>query len=336
MLAPTPGGVAGVGGSSPSDLHAIGGTVYFWANDGLHATELWKSNGTDSGTVMVADTNPGFSDPPAFAPLGQQRLPMGSAGGQLLFDANDGVNGIELWKYDGTNPPQMLLGATGGINPDGGGSTATGFTDLNGTVIFSADDGDNGIELWKLEPPYTSPVLVSNINPGLSAYPDKLTRVGGRIFFSAQNGTDGTELWRTDGGSAIEMLAGSGGIRPGFFGSSPNHLTPFGNDVLFEANDGTGFELWQSDGTNTVRVAQINPKGGSYPNSLANVDGNVYLAADDGKTGSELWETGPGSKVSKCKHKAKAKGKGKGKSSAKHKKKKKHCKKKKKKKHRRR
>ena len=36
-----------------------GGTSYFSAVDALHGVELWKSDGTAAGTVMVKDINPG-------------------------------------------------------------------------------------------------------------------------------------------------------------------------------------------------------------------------------------------------------------------------------------
>ena len=38
---------------------ALGGIVYFPANDGVNGTELWQSNGSEGGTVLVADIRPG-------------------------------------------------------------------------------------------------------------------------------------------------------------------------------------------------------------------------------------------------------------------------------------
>src|SRR5215469_10132308 len=45
--------------STPSWLVAIGSTIYFSADDGVHGSELWKTDGTAAGTVMIKDINPG-------------------------------------------------------------------------------------------------------------------------------------------------------------------------------------------------------------------------------------------------------------------------------------
>src|SRR5262249_7890684 len=39
----------------------VNGTLFFAATDGTHGTELWKSDGTAAGTMMVADIFPGTS-----------------------------------------------------------------------------------------------------------------------------------------------------------------------------------------------------------------------------------------------------------------------------------
>jgi ELWxxDGT repeat protein len=49
----------GADSSMASSIINVGSTAYFLANDGINGKELWKSDGTVSGTVMVKDINPG-------------------------------------------------------------------------------------------------------------------------------------------------------------------------------------------------------------------------------------------------------------------------------------
>ena len=77
------------GSSGPYYLTVVNGTLFFFANDGPHGNELWKSDGTLTGTVMISDINPaGNSDPGWIADVN----------GTLFFGADDGTHGYELWK----------------------------------------------------------------------------------------------------------------------------------------------------------------------------------------------------------------------------------------------
>jgi len=59
------------------------------AADGLAGTELWRSNGTTAGTVLVEDIGPYPTESrPEFLTV---------VGGTLFFTAADGVHGRELW-----------------------------------------------------------------------------------------------------------------------------------------------------------------------------------------------------------------------------------------------
>lgn len=69
-------------------------TVYFTATDAAHGLELWKTDGTDEGTVLVRDINPGTAP--------SEIMTLVYMDGNLFFMANDGTSGLEPWISDGT------------------------------------------------------------------------------------------------------------------------------------------------------------------------------------------------------------------------------------------
>ena len=136
---------------------------------------------------------------------------------------------------------------------------------------------------------------------------------GGIVYFTALDGTHGRELWRSDGTAAGTNMVKD--IRPGRKGSNPARLTELDGTLFFEAVDGThGRELWMSDGTDagTVMVEDIRPGArGSTTHAYYGLEklgieaGRVYLAANDGIHGFELWTsdgTAAGTKMVKDTH----------------------------------
>jgi len=91
---------SGEEGSYPSFRSAIGDILFFRANDGVSGFELWRTDGTDAGTVLVADLNPG--------PLSSNPDWLTAVGDTMFFSADDGISGRELWKSDGTVEGTML------------------------------------------------------------------------------------------------------------------------------------------------------------------------------------------------------------------------------------
>jgi len=73
--------------SEPQYLTDVNGTLFFVANDGSHGIELWNSDGTSGGTVMVKDINPGDN-------LNLEYF--ANVNGTLYFGADDGSHGNEL------------------------------------------------------------------------------------------------------------------------------------------------------------------------------------------------------------------------------------------------
>jgi ELWxxDGT repeat protein len=126
---------AGAEASLPAQLTDMSGTLLFSAADSVHGRELWKSDGTASGTVLIKDINPGVADSlPAF---------FVEINGAYLFTANDGTHGTELWRTDGTSSGTALVKD---IFPGSFGSQPVyvNLTKVNSLVFFQAQGGGIG------------------------------------------------------------------------------------------------------------------------------------------------------------------------------------------------
>jgi ELWxxDGT repeat protein len=60
---------------------------------------------------------------------------------------------------------------------------------------------------------------------------------------------------------------------------------------VFSADDGSGNELWSTNGATAQLVADLNPNGGSYPDGFLTIGTQVFFSADDGLLGREIWMT---------------------------------------------
>jgi ELWxxDGT repeat protein len=268
--------------SMPRHLTNVGGTLFFKATDGVHGPELWKSDGTAEGTVLVKDTRSGSY---AYGPVN-----LTNVGGTLFFRADDDVHGGELWKSDGTEAGTVMLKD---IRPGDAFSYPSGLTNVNGTLFFTANDGSHGNELWKSDGTAAGTVMVNDIRPGTdNPYFASLTNVNGTLFFSATSGGSDPDLWKSDG-----TAAGTVRVRPSTASSYPGLLTNVGGTLFFAANDGSDeFQLWKSDGTTagTALVKHVGPLRSwedLSPNDWANVNGTLFFLANDGALGDELWKS---------------------------------------------
>jgi ELWxxDGT repeat protein len=302
----------------------VNGTAYFTFNDRTNGTVLWKSDGTEAGTVLVKDIYPGDAFNPG------KILGLTNVNGTLFFAADDGVNGTELWKSDGTTAGTVLVKD---INPAKGvgsmnlSSNSKGiFGVLNGNIYFAADDGVRGMELWKSDGTAAGTVLVRDIGGETAAVvnnlttvingsssPNGFTNVNGAIYFKTFTNTNSyrpsnpsapstvarkAEIWKTDGTSAGTTLVKTINNLPTSDDTKIQNLTNVNGTLFFSADSGeTGLEPWISDGTpnGTMLLKDINTDGvansinpvrnyGSDPSDFTYANGKVFFTANDGET----------------------------------------------------
>jgi ELWxxDGT repeat protein len=185
------------GSSSPADITAIDSVLYFRADNGVHGRELWRSDGTEAGTVMVSDINvgPDGSNPSLFTKFGSWVFFVVSTGETLFFRADDGVHGEELWRTYGSAASTTLMKDTYPGPADG---LVDSLTYMNGIVYFVARNAPAGWQLWRSDGREVGTFPVGEIVPGPGGdLPHDLTVAAPFLFLSSW-GVEGNELFATD------------------------------------------------------------------------------------------------------------------------------------------
>ena len=252
-------------GSSPQNLTAVGSSVYFAANIAATGTELWKSDGTAAGTVLVKDIYQGTTS--------SNLQNLRNVNGSLFFVAIDPVYGTELWTTDGTAGGTL---PTYDVFSGPAGSSPSAPVGIGAAVYWSANDGINGQRLYRRDAGGTT-VIANSTNAS------NLAAVGSSLYFTRSG-----QLWTTDGGDATQVSTAVSSVS--------NLMAGPGEAVYFSGfgSDGSGNELWKSNGTSalTVRVADIVlGTGSSSPVPLLNNGGFLFFTASDPVYGNELWST---------------------------------------------
>jgi ELWxxDGT repeat protein len=273
--------------------------------DDRKGVELWRSDGTPGGTRQVVDLDQQwvFDDigsPPIQEPGSSDPGPLVRLGAALLFAADDGLTGRQLWATDGTEAGTHKVRQINShvINDGEHDVPASADPDflvrLGGAVLFAADDGLSGRELWVTNGTEAGTRLLRDLRPGaLGSAPHDLVELGGKAYFFATANGASEDLWQTDGTAAgtvrVKSLAVQG------LPSWGRKLTRAGSQLFFVVdNESAGPELYVSNGTaaGTRLVRQIRPgPNGSYPQAFTVVGSVLVFAADDGAHGLEPWRS---------------------------------------------
>jgi len=269
-------------GNNPSNPVAeptVVGATLFFRND--FDSELWKSDGTVLGTVLV-EANGGL------LPLG-----LSAVGAQLCFTGQTAGEGRELWASDGTpggTAPVVDL------RPGSGAGASDATFALSGFCLFAGDDGLSGSELWQSDLSPGDATLVTEIAAvSAPSNPRDLAALADQLYFSADDGVGGRELFTSDAtGAGTQRVLD---LVPGPVGSDPQELVLLGGHLAFVATDpAAGREVMRSNGTSAgtlVYADVVSGGGGSAPSDLTVFGPDLYFAADDGVGGRGVWRRTP-------------------------------------------
>jgi ELWxxDGT repeat protein len=306
----------------------VGDEAYF-VTEGEQAGELWRTDGTTDGTLLVTDRFATKREDPI-----SQMTPVGD---ELYFVAEDRKHGVELWRTDGTDAGTTLVVD---LNPGEGRSYPSHIVPLDDFVLFWAKGAGGACGLWRTDGTPAGTALVRGARdfgalPADRTYcpkPQVSLRLGadlilvfggdrhkvwrsdgteegttlvyafprrsrsawvvtdaGVAFFAADDGTHGRELWRTDG--TVEGTRMVADVAPGKRAADPEPVAAVDGTVYFLANfAGGGQALWRTDGT-ADGTSKVRRIRQSWQYDIATGDSLLYFWDDDGRHGSELWRT---------------------------------------------
>lgn len=173
--------------------------IYFSGRDDANGYELWQSDGTPEGTVMIKDIYPGTSNssPGDFA----------FCNNKIYFTAQDGTNETQPWVSDGTAEGTTMIK---NIYSGRYGSYVNNFTELDGKVYFTARTGFNDFHLFETDgtevgTKIIEPVDATNFSSQLGdsgstvSYATPIKVTNGIIYFSADYHNNGRNLYRLGG-----------------------------------------------------------------------------------------------------------------------------------------
>ena len=255
--------------SNPKFLTDVNGTLFFTADDGIHGTQLWKSDGTSNGTVMLKYVY--YSASSSITKLVKFK-------GKAYFGVKkSGEQNFQIWKTDGSEQGTKLVDSTLLIeNPL--------IVALKNKLIIIDNKPTVYNNVWAYDEQIGKTVIGSSLDEA-----ENFVDYKGYIYFSAFNSAF-YKLYRTDG-----TLNGTVAIKILHFKyinttTYPPPSISIINDTLY-VKGGDGFNHY-TDGISPV-VSYITIPNDPTIEKLGSVflNGKYYKAIDQSPAGGELYSS---------------------------------------------
>lgn len=247
------------------------GRAYFAAEGPGSGRELWATDGTTAGTVLVADLDPG--------PGSSWPEMLGVMNGRLWLCAFTPATGRELWSTDGTAAGTRLLVD---LEPGPASSSPSEFVVAGDRAAFAAFRTPFGRELHATDGSAAGTVRLTDLAPGpLSSTFQHLVAAEDRAYFSWLG-----DLWVTDFtvpgtrsvGASVEV-----DNQPG------SRFHAVGRRVMFAGSNALWQDaLWESDGT-AAGTRWVGSLAGLTGQHFQPFRGGVYGPLRDPVVGTELF-----------------------------------------------
>lgn len=268
-------------------LMPFNNAIYFIADDSISGKEMWRTDGTTSGTNLLVDFNVGTG-----------------TGASPNYD-HKVINNTLIYRCNGGSGNRLCFLAPGSSSPD---STALGIgasSDLifaEDKVFFAKGNSSSSATLW-----VSDGTVAGTISTGVTSnIRDMLFYYDGYVYYTVLDSV--YSVYRSNGtvpGTNL-VLAGK---RPPYLSETESSYQRFhiswNNKILINVMHSLqNYELYISDGTEqgTYLLKEINtdslfaspqnqPKMSSSPAWFCEYRNKVYFAAQSSEFDRELWVT---------------------------------------------
>jgi len=207
----------------------IDNKLFFNASAEVSGNELYVTDGTTSGTMLIQDISPNINESSFFQKFSRYK-------NNIALEVSNGSRGY--WLSDGTDVGTYKIGEYGQATAD------VPFAELNGDLFFRGHDDINGTELWKSNGTVGGSSLLKKLNnTSERGFPRSFYQFNNIMYFFGNDDSgffNGLRyLWRSDG-TASGTFKVSDSVPVGF---RPMHVL---NDKLFfRASNGlSGYEIF--------------------------------------------------------------------------------------------
>ncbi|HEY0743217.1 MAG TPA: ELWxxDGT repeat protein [Chryseosolibacter sp.] len=237
--------------------------------------EIWETDGTNAGTVMLAQDG--------FLPASNLRF----TNGTLFYNTVYG----ELWKLDPISRERTMLRDF---------NTISNSVVLGSNVLLTVYTDNNGEELWRTNGTTAGTYRFKTIRPdfGYPAWMNSSATLKNTHFFVANDGIHGNELWRTQGTGASTYMITDLNANDNAFKVGNYHefdiaaMQVFRDSLYFSAVDASGnWSLMKTSGTASgiKKVMNLDAVQSMIPVGKSKM--LMFVFRDSDRSHVDLWVT---------------------------------------------
>lgn len=221
-------------GSYPGNFTVFNNELYFTANNYSNRnSKLWKTNGTDEGTIKVFDAQ-GID----IKNIKVANNKMYFTKSNILYETNGNFNDIKEIYVDAYY-------------------TKAEFNTFNNELYFiTYTSNKQSIRFYRLDNT-SKPILLQEFTAPLYGDIDiyNYTQVGNNVYFSIttdfNTGNDTDVLWKTDGTKEGTSMVKSFNWDRYISGSNISNFVEYKNELYFNSGSKNNYTIWKSDGSET-------------------------------------------------------------------------------------